>query len=64
MHLLGDPRSTTYMNFQRCRILNDNFNLIGDTFNSNGTLMTRNIGGEEFPVITQDVAQFVLRVRQ
>lgn len=64
MRLIGDSNSTTYMNFQRCRVLNDNFNLIGDTFNNDGTLMTRTVGGEEYPVITQDVVQFILRVRQ
>ncbi|MCH6202193.1 hypothetical protein MMU07_21630 [Aquiflexum sp. LQ15W] len=64
MRLLGDSRSTTYINFQRCRVINDNFTLVGDTFNSDGTLMTRSVGGEVYPVITQDVAQFILRIRQ
>jgi hypothetical protein len=64
MRLLGDSRSTTYMNFQRCRLLNDNFNLIGDTFNDDGTVMTRTVGGEAYPVTTQDAAQFILRIRQ
>jgi|GEM_PF-1094580 hypothetical protein len=64
MRLLGNPNSDSYMNFNKCFLLDDNSNLIGDTFNDDGTVMTRTVGGEEYPVITQDVAQFILRIRQ
>ncbi|MFN3801831.1 hypothetical protein [Belliella pelovolcani] len=63
MRLLGNPNSDSYMNFNKCFILDDNYNIIGDAFDNNGNLITRTVEGDTYPVIRQNVAEFILRTR-
>ncbi len=63
MRLLGNPNSDSYMNFNKCFLLDDNYTIVGDAFGSNGDLYTRTVGGETYPVIRQNVAEFILRTR-
>ena len=63
MRLLGNPNSDSYMNFNKCFLLDDNYNIVGDAFGSNGDLYTRTVGKETYPVIRQNVAKFILRTR-
>ena len=63
MRLLGNLNSDSYMNFNKCFLLDDNYNIVGDTFRTNGDLYTRTVYGETYPVIRQNVAEFILRTR-
>jgi hypothetical protein len=63
MRLLGNPNSDSYMNFNKCFLLDDNYTIVGDAFGYNGDLYTRTVGGETYPVIRQNVAEFILRTR-
>jgi hypothetical protein len=60
MRLLGNLNSDSYMNFNKCFLLDDNYNIAGDAFDPNGDLLTRTVGGETYPVIRQNVAKFIL----
>lgn len=61
LRLLGNPNS--YMNFNKCFVLDDNYNIQGDAFDNSGSLMTRTVEGDTYPVIRQNVAEFILRTR-
>lgn len=61
MKLLGNSNLDSYMRFDKCFILDDNFNMVGNAFDGNGNLLTRTVGGDTYPVIRQNVAEFILR---
>lgn len=63
MVLLGNPNSDSHIHYDKCFLLDDNFNVVGDAFDRNGNLITRTVGGDVYPAIRQSQVEFILRTR-